>query len=37
MARRITKAQWDNHGGLRNSKLFRRQTASGRWYYYMVD
>lgn len=30
---KITKAEWDRLGGLRNSQLFRAQKA-GRWHYY---
>jgi len=37
MKRRITKAQWKALDGLRNSKLSRRQTPSGRWLYYITD
>lgn len=30
---RITKAEWQALGGLRNSNLYRVQ-RNGRWYYY---
>lgn len=35
--RRISKAEWRALGGLRNSRLFRRQTAAGRWLHYITD
>lgn len=35
--RRISKAEWQALGGLRNSRLFRRQTAAGRWLHYIAD
>lgn len=31
---RITKAEFDAAGGLRNPELYRRQAKSGRWFYY---
>ena len=33
MCRRISKAEWETKGGLRNSNLYRVQKG-GRWYYY---
>ena len=35
--RRLTAAEYKAAGGLRNSKLYRRQAPSGRWYYYVTD
>lgn len=31
---RITKKEWAAQGGLRNSRLYRRQRPYGRWNYY---
>lgn len=31
---RISAAEWRAKGGLRNSQLFRVQSANGRWRYY---
>lgn len=31
---RITKAEWQRLGGLKNSKLARKTNAAGRWIYY---
>lgn len=31
---RITKAEFYRMGGLRNSKLWRRQDAAGRWQHF---
>ena len=36
-SRKITKAEWSALGGLRNSRYWRRQTASGRWLYYVTE
>jgi hypothetical protein len=34
--RRLTKREWLALGGLRNSALFRVQSPSGRWRYYLA-
>lgn len=34
--KRITKKQWTELGGLRNSQLARKET-NGRWYYYLCN
>jgi hypothetical protein len=31
---KITPEDWRNLGGLKNSKLFRRQDSHGRWHHY---
>ncbi len=30
----ISKREWERRGGLRNSDLFRRQSADGKWHYF---
>ncbi len=34
---RITKREYDRLGGMRNSYVYRKQSKSGRWYYYCED
>lgn len=36
MRREITKREFYRMGGLRNSKLFRKQPRDGRWRYFML-
>lgn len=33
-SREISKSEWTDKGGLRNSRLWRRQDKAGRWHYY---
>lgn len=34
MPHRISKREWTQRGGLRNSNLFRCQAPDGRWHYF---
>ena len=31
---KITKKEWEQRGGLRNSDLYRKQNKNGRWSYH---
>ena len=35
-SRKVSKAEWNKAGGLRNSRCWRKADANGRWSYYMT-
>lgn len=37
MSYRITKAEWEQAGGLTCSSVYRKQSRSGRWTYWRIS